>query len=812
LSTESRRNWYHKSNLCLSGSEREIVDHKVILQKLLQRNFNLLITGVLVIFDDCITAGYLLFTRFRQAFVHAMSSLGEWSITDSPDTKTRSMEDSGKSEGGAGGGFSGLPAATVARVGVLALARFQVEEGTSVCGGLIGKGEKMCVNPACTVTSHQGRQAELDEVFGTRSREERLLFIKVPLGNGSTIAVFIEPVIPASLLDDRYSTEKRTVSQWTSLFKATMGRPEITSEEVGALVKRTEKDLPRGFTPRKKLRHNDEFMVGGIYDDSFFLRPVEPSLNGESVDATVGALRKSWSALTQNQETIFEFTSATRTTLKALEGSVEEENDASEFKLYQLQQDVGERQETSGTKTLFQLTAEAMTEMDAIASSVRHLNERTLPALEERIVDGSAKQLGRHIEIAFQEQARGLEERVSTGVASKLAGDVNTALKPLVALFSQLSSDKATPGDKLKESFARIQAQIDVLVSTRGGGSQSSGGMSWLGSKTHEMSLGEGTDGKAEYRTELGELRESLATLQAETAELRDQQASRMVEMGCISFVSKPFTRAWLTGSCRGLKGAHVLFVDGVSLIHLVHGGATTLESSISMKEKAKRAGLENINEAKMLHSFELELPAMFGAIPSSGVDRDDRVLPSMPTFNEWESKTGHGGAKQNLKKALEKTKEMRKIINEHLSGEAQEVAKAMLDESKSFIDDLSTWITNHYNETIARSGATEKECWSLVGHCVRAIFAMLYDARGPGRPPYMVESDKAASTLWGGLQAHRVMAELREADFGGHPKLSHILNIHLHDNSVSRVAFERLSTQVAVLQRTVDKLPKKKE
>jgi hypothetical protein len=40
---------------------------------------------------------------------------------------------------------------------------------------------------------------------------------------------------------------------------------------------------------------------------------------------------------------------------------------------------------------------------------------------------------------------------------------------------------------------------------------------------------------------------------------------------------------------------------------------------------------------------------------------------------------------------------------------------------------------------------------------------------------------------FWGTLQSLGVMRKFREANFSAHPALSHILNLHLQDNAVTK-------------------------
>jgi hypothetical protein len=49
------------------------------------------------------------------------------------------------------------------------------------------------------------------------------------------------------------------------------------------------------------------------------------------------------------------------------------------------------------------------------------------------------------------------------------------------------------------------------------------------------------------------------------------------------------------------------------------------------------------------------------------------------------------------------------------------------------------------------------------------------------------MQGDRQAGVVWGCLQAHRVMGEYVDADFAGHPRCSHILNLHLQDNALMK-------------------------
>jgi hypothetical protein len=96
---------------------------------------------------------------------------------------------------------------------------------------------------------------------------------------------------------------------------------------------------------------------------------------GPSVDLMAVDLHKAWGPLTKNQVSVFvtqfELTLATREPVKTLVATVEEEDlEATYFKLYELQHEVGtKRQLVAGTRTLFELVADTADEAEMDISS-----------------------------------------------------------------------------------------------------------------------------------------------------------------------------------------------------------------------------------------------------------------------------------------------------------------------------------------------------------------------------------------------------------------------------------------------------------
>jgi hypothetical protein len=238
-----------------------------------------------------------------------------------------------------------------------------------------------------------------------------------------------------------------------------------------------------------------------------------------------------------------------------------------------------------------------------------------------------------------------------------------------------------------------------------------------------------------------------------------------------------------------------------MSLLALMHNGSDSAKSAAEFASLSKKVGYSSTDEALIVTSFSLDLPEAFGSLPSSGVARDSRVLPALPTYKEWDGGDGYNGLRIALAdRGKEWVTSLSTYYRGRLTGEALTIANEMLSRSKTFIADLSTWINTTYQDTLARTMSSEKEAWALLSHCVRVVFKLLRDARSSGARWTPGTSDE--QLVWAQVQCHRVMEEIRSLGFGAHPALSHVLNLHLQDNVVSRSKFEALEKKLQDVER----------
>ena len=82
-------------------------------------------------------------------------------------------------------------------------------------------------------------------------------------------------------------------------------------------------------------------------------------------------------------------------------------------------------------------------------------------------------------------------------------------------------------------------------------------------------------------------------------------------------------------------------------------------------------------------------------------------------------------------------------------------------------------------------------------------MFTELHIARISGQGPYLSEN-RPSSVAWGCLQCLNMTKEFYKLGFSAHTQMSHILNIHLCDNSVPKAKFDLLSKSLKELQTVV--------
>ena len=110
-------------------------------------------------------------------------------------------------------------------------------------------------------------------------------------------------------------------------------------------------------------------------------------------------------------------------------------------------------------------------------------------------------------------------------------------------------------------------------------------------------------------------------------------------------------------------------------------------------------------------------------------------MVPGLPNYKAWENKKVLSGLRFELKRLIKDSGDtLENAIRSNLHGEAKDVASAMWADTKTFLNDLATWISEHYSQLSEQAGAKDgPEVWKLVCHCIQAIFKLMHEARLPG-------------------------------------------------------------------------------
>jgi hypothetical protein len=115
-------------------------------------------------------------------------------------------------------------------------------------------------------------------------------------------------------------------------------------------------------------------------------------------------------------------------------------------------------------------------------------------------------------------------------------------------------------------------------------------------------------------------------------------------------------------------------------------------EGALKYAKLAKDAHFNSAQEAKVLTSFDHDLPIVWGKDSASGVSRDDRVVPGLPNCKAWENKKVLAGLRFELQRLIKDSGDtLENAIRSNLHGEAKDVASAMWADTKTFLNDLAT-------------------------------------------------------------------------------------------------------------------------
>ncbi|KAL7559235.1 hypothetical protein ACA910_013124 [Epithemia clementina (nom. ined.)] len=289
-------------------------------------------------------------------------------------------------------------------------------------------------------------------------------------------------------------------------------------------------------------------------------------------------------------------------------------------------------------------------------------------------------------------------------------------------------------------------------------------------------------------------LAEQVPHLKDDVDSLKDQMEAQVVEIATEVFKSKTDGATWL--ATQNAKAHVYLFVDAISFLLLCtcndHESETKAANQRATTVKVKD---QNTYQMAFIDSYLLEVPPLLGKGVNANATRATRTLAAVPMLEAFYP----GGGKEGVRECLvyyvkDGFKTLDTLLGDtfNQSSPAFIVARFMLTSSYAFWDEFCRWIINYHDKRLGKSNASLREIWSLVSHCVRAVFKSIRSAQATGQAFHSPEG-----MFWGSLQAHRVMGEYKDADLSGHPKIALILHEHLINFSTPLSKFEEFQEKL---------------
>jgi hypothetical protein len=384
------------------------------------------------------------------------------------------------------------------------------------------------------------------------------------------------------------------------------------------------------------------------------------------------------------------------------------------------------------------------------------------------------------------------------------------AIQPFIDFVAKTSSSRTDPGGLLVKRLTDLERRVVQLRTTKmdisntgsvaalaAGIATGAASLAWalpspVGNTTLVASLGGAG-------TNVAVLAQQIAQLERKDADLEGQLGGEAITIGGAEFKSMTDAGAWLKANAPG-DGDYAFFLDAHGLMALANGKGATTQEVLKMAEYKEKLKYSSIDAALIAACFQIAIPEFFGIRTT---DKSAKALPGLAKSKDWDAKDGDRGLRYDItRECMTIYMDRSGTMQYSLSPVARLVAGTMLTEAQKFVTTLVTWISTFLTDR-GNKGDDKAETIQHMPHAVRTIMEMLYAARAPGRGP-LRQGEMGTKILWGTLQALGVVRELRAANFSSHPARSHILNLHLQDNAVTK---SELAAMEKTFRTTMDDL-----
>ena len=679
----------------------------------------------------------------------------------------------------------------------------------TVCCGQIGTSDRFCVanclpgETRCDIKSHHQKA---DVKLG-------YVYICAPATKKVAAAAFQHPYLPVDVMSDKLEVLKTatlSVKTWNRLFAAYDNIKDFPVDELQPLIQQAARDVQVPFTAvkRKRIELADEIPTPkqpplpilpsrtALFEDPILDKELVFKKAWSDLIAGVEHLQKSYPEL---QELISKIKIDMEIAVQEVEGSVEMIN-------IDIGSDPGIDQGSPVTSIWSGI--QLATRMAHNAQTLANQNSQAVSSVNtiQHTVEQFVSQVGQEL-LKLSSQTKD-NENIINHIVSEMQNSLSPTIQKLV---DQYIVGAGTTNLPLGDILARLRR----LETTTPSQSPNIGNSNSLFPNMMQASSQPTPDNDTTLiqtgGTELTSLVTSLANdvrvFTAKYSTLEDRLQSESVTLNNITFGSLKDTNEWVKLNVPGYSpdGFH----DIMSLLQTVTEPHIAFNDGMNEAYMSRKVGFETKISAIIAHSFKLELPDIFGKFTATS-DKSF-PLPAIKNYKQWNPSDGVSGVMRYTTEQLVFQVESCKavILHEYQNSKSLDLASQMLSDSHSFWTRLSTWMNEFYLKLTIVSSCSVEEAWLLVASCVRGMFKEFRRARIVAQNAETI-ADKGLSTaysLWGSLQAHRVMKSFLIKNFESHPAITPIINMHLFQFRVPMSLFVKQKEKITALETSLKQL-----
>lgn len=611
---------------------------------------------------------------------------------------------------GEGGGFGSvqLTAGSLSVPFLSGSTVVQILRPDLLCGGIVGTSKsKFCfsLSEDCTVASHKSNPPYPMRPSGLYLRDK------------SSNVAFIEPTLIGDKLDPDVVTDLLNSENDIEHLKAEFVIIDSQEGTDSATIENSKKNLLRTVsfkTPKKDLSTNrnpnkvtdlvSSFLdFSSIKEDKIRLKeledPAKSSIALLELEGVTDGLRTSLPKIAG--------------IVDSLEFAVNEKSDLVDGLLQQIRV----IDDSIGSKSLFFKSLKMdPTVWGALTDTVATV-QQTEADLETKMFNLNKK----FFELKSQVQAikpNNSVDSIQEGLV-KLLQSWKMIIQDLVSRVASLEADRRSVQVPVPSSSIPSDpfSNLGITVGTSENG---------VGAPTHAPSA----DPNSFSTTDVFESLLSRVDKLEKSVVGRASNLSGAVRLGGVTFTSKDDVGPWLDSKLESPGGMPPfgLFADPQLLLHWVWV-VLSCHNTNTAREIRDRVAIE-MTQDKMfaIDSYQHQVPLLLtgkktSVVVTGGMDKSR--LPQIPDFVSWDDPVGENGLKQQLAEALTLVKEsLLDLISDNFADlpDLRAFALTMLHTSVSFIENLSTYISETYNNFKDVVGNGDS-VWGLITFVVEQIF-----------------------------------------------------------------------------------------